>query len=184
MRTRSVRISDKLDDSLKQESAEDGMTVNALITTVLDDYNEWGRLAKKFPFVSIPVDVAKSVWSVLDEQILIALARQEGSKIPREVMLFWFKEINLKTFMAYLTLLSRRQGLIQFEAEQTNKMMLITVRHTMGEKWSIWLRYYLEEAMKSNLGVAPVCEVSTNSIVFRFEVPSALEVGAPAKPSF
>jgi hypothetical protein len=175
IRSRSVRLPESTDEILKHQAEVEGMTVNALISTVIDDYVQWGRMAKKFPFVSLPLDEVKSVWEKFDTDALIETARREGAKVPKDVMLFWYKQDDLESFMQYLSLLSRHQGLIQFEAVKSETDVIVTARHMLGEKWSLWLKHYLEEAVVTNLGVAPVCEMSSNSITLKFDIPASVD---------
>ena len=118
--------------------------------------------------MSLPLDVLKSVWESLDDDSLVKLARQEGRKITKDVILFWFKEANLQNFMAYLALLSKYQGFGHFETEDTGESIMVIARHGMGKKWSIWIKNYLTEGIRSSLEVTPEVEESADSVVFKF----------------
>ncbi len=171
---RTVRLPHTLDTALEEEAAKRGMTMNSFVVSILERYNEWDKLAEKFHFVSFPAELVREEYSaVRDLPTLKRFARQAGSKIPREMMLFWFKEINLESFLSYLSIQSKFQGFASYEIIHRNEKIIIIAKHELGPNWSAWLEEYLGEAIRSNLSVAPQTEVHDNSVKFEFRRPPA-----------
>lgn len=68
----------------------------------------------------------------------------------REFILFVFKKINLETYLSYLSLLCRYVGFAQLEIDNEGIDYIITLLHSMGNKWPNYLMNVIDEIMKMN----------------------------------
>jgi len=169
-RLRTVRLPVAIDSALEEEAGKRGITTNSFIVSILEKYEEWDRLAEKFRFIGFPMQLVREQFSLIkDPTDLKRFAHDFGAKIPKEMMLFWFKEVNLDSFLKYLSLQSKFQGYAEYETVHKNEEILIIAKHQLGANWSIWLGAYLEEAIRSNLGVIPRVEYTDNTVTLEFE---------------
>ena len=51
--------------------------------------------------------------------------------------------------------------------EPEGHVYIITLLHNMGEKWSIFLKYIMEEGILATIGSLPKFEVNKGSLVIR-----------------
>ena len=58
---RTIRIDKDLDDTLDNAAKENGVSENALISSILAKYIEWDRYAEKFGRVSLPSEALKAI---------------------------------------------------------------------------------------------------------------------------
>jgi hypothetical protein len=159
-----------VDAALEEEAEKRGMTMNSFVVSILERYNEWDILAEKFQFVTFPKEMVREEYALIkDQDSLRQIARSLGGRMPREMILFWFKEVNLESFLKYLSLQSKFQYYAQFEVIHRNEKITIVAKHQLGPNWSIWLGAYLEGAIKSNLGVVPHIQCTDNTIKIEFE---------------
>ena len=56
----------------------------------------------------------------------------------------------------------------QYEVEADGTNYAITLVHDLGEKWSKFLRYIVEEGMKSTVGIIPKFDLSQGSLMVTF----------------
>jgi antitoxin component of RelBE/YafQ-DinJ toxin-antitoxin module len=96
---RSIRIDDDVDRVLKEDAESIGISVNSLISMILTKYIEWDRLASRYGFVSMTKEELRSILNSIDRDKLAVAAEELGSEIPKSLMLSWFKEYNLETFL-------------------------------------------------------------------------------------
>ena len=144
--------------------------MNSFVVSILEKYNQWDKLAEKFHFIGFPMELVRDEFAAIkDPEALRQLARDAGGKLPREIMLFWFKEVSLDSFLSYLSLQSRFQGYASYEVVHRGPKIVIIAKHQLGPNWSIWLESYLSEAIRSNLDVVPRVESSFNSVKLEFE---------------
>lgn len=169
---RSFRMTEELDKLIKNDAAEKKVTVNTLITMILTKYAEWDRYTDKFGFVTITRDGFKSFVESIDDEKLIKIGGDLGSRNPKEMTQFWFKKLNLATFLRYLSLYCGYGGIAQYELE-TDPGYTITLHHELGEKYSRFLVHFFDHAIRTITGTTPHLEMGKNSVVITFPSYSA-----------
>ena len=167
---RSLRLSKSLDEAIQHEAVNRSVSVNSFAASILDKYFEWDILAEKFRFITLPNEMLASLIEALDDEKLAQLGRAAGSVIPKEVILFWFKTVDLETFVSYLAFHSKYLHTAEYKILREGKNVIITAHHQLGDKWSVWLKSYLIEAVRVNLGVMPKAELSTKTVRLEFDI--------------
>ena len=165
---RAIRIPTELGLILEKDAHSQRISVNALVTNILKKYGEFDRLAEKFEFVSMPQKTFSTLIRELDDDKIEKCAREIGSTVPKEIMRFWFNELNLESFMKFMSLYSRHYRLAKSEIKIDYSSYTIMLHHNMGIKWSKYLRYFLDEAIRQVLGAIPKFEISDGLVVIRF----------------
>jgi hypothetical protein len=165
---RSLRLSKSLDESMQHEALNRSVSVNSFAASILDKYFEWEILSEKFRFISLPNEMLASLVEALDDEKLVQLGKAAGSVIPREVMLFWFKTVDLETFISYLSFHSKYLRTADYKIVRDGENVIVTAHHQLSDKWSVWLKSYLIEAVRVNLGVVPKAQVSTKTVRVEF----------------
>ena len=165
---RSIRIPQELDELLQKDAENKRISVNSLISTLMTKYAEWDRFADRFGYVTLTSETFKTILEAADEKEIGELAKVLGARLPKEVMLFWFKRSNLEAFLSYIAIYGKYSNLFQYELEKEGSRYTITAHHQLGENWSTFLKIFIGEAIKETLGIIPEFEVSKSSIVARF----------------
>ncbi len=111
--TRTIRIPAHLDHVIHKDSKEKRSTANAVISSILTKYAEWDRYTESFGFISIPRSGLKLIIESLDDETIRQIAGQIGSNQSKELIMYFFKEIDLDSFVSAISLFSRYAG---FEA--------------------------------------------------------------------
>lgn len=168
---RSIRIPNRLASNLKREASERRISVNALITSLLEAHGEWGERAEKFGFILLSRESFQELLAVVGKEELSRVARDAGRSVSREVIEFWFKEVNTSNVVRYLRLMSEYQRLFTMEHTQLDGRTVVVLHHSLGEKASVWFLNFVSEMLRANLGVA-ISASHTKSAV-RLEIPSS-----------
>lgn len=155
---------------MQHEAFIRSVSVNSFAAQILDKYFEWDILAEKFRFIALPDEMLASLVEALDNEKLAQLGKAAGSVIPREVMLFWFKTVDLDTFTSYLSFHSKYLRTAEYKILREGKNLIVTAHHQLNDKWSVWLKSYLIEAVRVNLGVIPKAEISTKTVRLEFNM--------------
>jgi hypothetical protein len=167
---RTIRLPVTVDAALEEEATRSGMTTNSFVVSILERYEEWDRLAEKFRFIGFPMETVREEFAIIkDQDALRQVAQGMGAKVPKEIMLFWFKEVNLESFLKYLALQSKFQKYADYEIVHRGAKIIIIAKHQLGPNWSVWLEAYLGEAIKSALSVVPHTESGDNTVRLEFE---------------
>jgi hypothetical protein len=168
---RSIRISQENSELLEKDAEKKGLSVNALISTLISKYAEWDRYAERFGYSTITHEGLKDLLESIDDESLAAHARRTGTRIPMEITLFWFKKLNLQTFFSFIALQSKYSGAYDYELQSEGRGHTITFHHELGPKYTIWLQNYFDQAIRNIVGVAPKIELRQTSLIVSFVEP-------------
>lgn len=166
---RTIRLSKSLDELLQRDANAKRISVGALVSSILTKYSEWDRYIEKFDMITLRQETISAILEATEDEILIRKAREIGVKIPKEFLMFWFKRTDLKSYLQYLEFLCNYGKFARYELEATANGYVITLLHNMGDKWSLFLRYVMEEGIKTTIGRLPIIDVSKGSLVIRIE---------------
>ncbi len=165
---RTVRISEEVDQLLQKTALEKQVSLNTLISNVLIQYIDWGRFTDKFGIVSIQREILRSMIEALNDEQLENIARKLGSTLPKEAMIFWFKQVNASSFLSAVSNIFRYGKIAELEEEFDEKgKHILVARHELGKKGSKFLSIFIEEAAKSAIGTPPEIETTENSLMIK-----------------
>jgi len=168
---RAIRLTQDLDNVLREDAKAKNLSVNALVYSILTKYAEWDRFAEKFGFITIAQETFDRALELVEDEKLAKLGQELRARLLKEILFFWFKEANLKTLLAFISLFAKYSELIQCEIEAEGKKYAIIYHHNMGQNWTTFTKCYVCEAIRTVVGTAPECESSKREMVFRFHVP-------------
>ncbi len=166
---RSIRVSSRLAASLEREAREAKISVNSLVSSILERHDEWGKQAERFGFVHISRDLFGQFLDAIDDDDLALMAREFGRSMSTDLIVFWFKEVSLESVLRYLSLLSEYQKLFTLDLTELHGSYVIIAHHAFGEKGSVWFLNFLREAVETNLGVTTSAKHTKTSV--RIEIP-------------
>lgn len=164
---RTIRLSRGLDELLQKDANSRRISIGALISTILAKYSQWDRYTEKFDMITFRHETLKAILESTEDEVLVKKAREIGAKIPREFLMFWFKKTDLESYLRYLELLCNYGGFARYELEVDDRSYIITLLHNMGEKWSLFLKYVMEEGIMSTIGTMPRFEVNQGSLIIK-----------------
>ena len=170
---RSVRITKELDDLLEKDAKAKRVSVNYLISTIMTRYVEMDRYNERFGNITLRREGFRSILEAIEDDKITTLSKEIGSQIPKQFLLFWFKKMSLETYLKYLSLVCKYSGFAEYEVDSNEEETdyIITLIHDLGEKWSIFLKNWLEQGMKTTIGiVSTVFDVSKNTVAVRFHL--------------
>jgi hypothetical protein len=149
--TRTIRLSEHLDNLLERDSKDKRISINSLVTSLVTRYAEWDRYTEKIGFISLPHEVIKLIIESTDDEKIKQLAERFGSRHGEEYMMFWFKRLSPDTFLDQLALFCRYAGLAKYEIETDERDHVIVLHHELGRKWSIFLSHIIVQVMKNTI---------------------------------
>ncbi len=165
---RSIRISAEMEELLRQDAEQRGISVNGLVTAILQKYREWDRYAEKFGFVAITRNGWRMLLEAIEDQRFALLGKEMGAQNPREMTLFWFKKLNTETFLAYLSLISRYAKTMTYELESDGSSYTISLQVDTGHRGAVFWGNFIDQAIRTIVSVVPKVEVGRNSVVASF----------------
>jgi len=151
--TRSLRMSSALAAKLKEEADEKKVSFNSFVVSILEDYVDRRRLASSFDFVTLSDQAFTRLVNSVGEEEIVNIGKHFGAIIPKEVIMFGFKELNLDSFISYLRFANDYQKLfhIEVEREEDEKKLVIIAKHERGVTYSKWVEAYISAAIRECL---------------------------------
>lgn len=168
---KSIRISKKVADTLDESARDRKISVNALISSILQEYEEWDRMVEKFSFLELPNKMVRRIFEQISQDTVVGLGDELGAELPKEIMLFWFKQVNPEALLNWLSLLSKYEKFSQLEVLHVGRTIKVIAHHELGKSWSVWLSHYLAGAVKSVLGVTPQTNITEGTVTLEFVLP-------------
>jgi len=163
-------MTEDIDRLLEGDAAEKGIPIGTLISTILRKYADWDRLTEKYGFVSLPSALFKSLLGEISPDKITRIGRESGKSF-KDHLLFWFKEANVESFIAMILITYRYSGLARCEYQKFGDEYVITLKHELGRKWSIYTRELLRVALIEILSKTSVSEITDSSVLIRFSAP-------------
>jgi len=170
---KTFRIPKRLYAEIQAEAKAKGLSPNALVSTILTRFVDWDKFSLRFGYVTISKETLTSAFALINEKELNESALKIGSRLPREAIMFWFKKVNVETFLMYLENTCTFGGQAEYECQVSGRDYTITLHHDLGGKWSSWLRFMLDGALRGMFNIAAQFEVSESEVIIRFYAPPA-----------
>lgn len=164
--TRSFRFENDVLKVLDEEAERMGISVNALVGTVLRSYSEFTRYLSKIDMVVVNREILTSLMDQLDEDDLYRLGIKLGETVLSDTVIFWKKEMTERAVMEYIEKVICRYGHLGTYDEKLmpGGSMVMVVRHRLGKKGSRFLEGYLQAGLKNTLGIDATFEVTDSSV--------------------
>jgi hypothetical protein len=166
---RSFRLNKEVDDILQKEASLRGLSVNALVSQILQKFVEWDRFVERYGFISITRDGFQALHEALSREELANLARSLGERNPPDTALFWFKSLSLKTLLDWFSLHCKYGKIADYELDISGRKYTVVLHHALGQKYSEFLGSWVEHALRSVAKVEPKTEATKNSVVITFD---------------
>ena len=163
-------MTEDVDRVLERDAAEKGIPVGTLLSTILRKYADWDRFTEKYGFVSLPSTIFKSLLEEVDADKIARIGKESGKGFKGR-LLFWFKEANVESLIALILITYRYSGLARCEYQKFGDDYVITLKHELGRKWSIYTRELLSTALMEILARTSETEITDSSVMIRFSVP-------------
>jgi len=164
--TRSFRFESDVLGVLDEEAERMGISVNALVGTVLRRYAEFTRYLSKIDMVVINREVLTSLMEEMDEDDLYKLGLKLGETVLSDTVIFWKKEITERTVMEYIEKVICRYGHLGTydEKQMPGGSLVMVIRHRLGKKGSRFLEGYLLSGLKNTLSINATFEATDSSV--------------------
>ncbi|MBC7120662.1 MAG: hypothetical protein H5T33_03665 [Candidatus Methanosuratus sp.] len=168
---RTFRLDADVMRGLEEEARKQGATVNGLACRILRKYVRIGAKVEQMGVVTMPRSDLAAIINALDEETIAKIGSKMGSTTSKEIMLLLFGELSLNAFKQFfLTFICGYSNWTTCYEVEDEEYLEIRASHNMGEKWSKFVKNYIEAALESTIGIKPEFKyVSNLSLVFRIK---------------
>jgi hypothetical protein len=145
---RSFRINEHWLTALSEEAERSGISPNALLNKILQEYFEYLRYSKRYGVITLSQKSFSSIIDACPKEALIETAKKAGSVIARDAFRMAGLRNSYENTIQYVTkTLGDYGNWFKCDHYIINNREYFHLRHTLGEKWSI----YVSEAVSTFL---------------------------------
>ena len=167
--TRTIRLEAELDEALEKLASDGGESVNALLNRTLRKLAEWDRVAEAFGIMG----VAQGTLIRLMEAITQDQARELGVWAAREqwepMMRYMYGQVSVDSVLRSIDLLARNSSRFIFDHVVMGRKHVITIRHSMGMKWSSFYEGAARTTIEDLLGLKCVTQLTGETVDVEFQ---------------
>lgn len=168
---RSFRIDKGFANILQQEADRMGISVNAMMNSILKQYTEFTRFQSKLDMIVINRTIFKSVLKCMDDNQAYDLGLDLGKELPNDTILFWKKHVSLESVIEYVEKIICIYGKIGTYDEITESSnRIIVIRHRLGLKGSKFLHGFLKSLFKNMLDLDCEIQITDHSIKIQLQI--------------
>jgi hypothetical protein len=120
-----------------------------------------------FGYVSVTSQLFRSLLEATGEEKIGKIAKELTPRLHSDVMQFWFKRKDIEAFVDSFSLYSKYAGIGAGEIEQNGNEYSTTIHHNLGRCWSVYLGNFLQDSIRSALGLNPLIEISDDTVTIR-----------------
>ena len=165
--TRTFRLDENLHKMLEEEAAKEKITVNSFLSRIIWNYQKRCQFCLHYNLMLMEPMVFKTLLDNLTEEALKQTGASLGPIVFKENLARLGMPLNKK---AVETVLTEGMGAWTkwFDADvtETNERRAYYLHHTLGKKWSIFLKSFFEQALTELLDLKVPIEMTENSIFF------------------
>lgn len=168
---RSFRIDKAFSDILHNEADRMGISVNAMMNSILKQYTEFTRFQSKLDMIVINREIFTSVLNCVEENQAFDLGLEMGTELPNDTILFWKKHVSIDSVIEYIEKILCIYGRIGTydEITEANKKIIV-IRHRLGFKGSKFLLGYIKSLFKNMLEMDCEIQITDHSIKVQLEI--------------
>ena len=144
----SFRLEEEMLGKLRELASEKKISLNSLVSQVLDHYVTLGVYDKTFGFFSISQDVLRLLLAKQADEEIDKIVAVAGAKIHKQIIMYLYGKVNKDTIIEYVDIFGNRFETFRHFRDGTKHTM--TFYHGINRQFS--LLYY--DITKSILSLA------------------------------
>jgi hypothetical protein len=146
----SFRVDQEILEQLRKLSVERKISLNSLVSQILDHYTKLGVYDRTFGFFSINEDVLRLLLAKQGNEEIDKMLSVAGAKIHKQILMYLYGKINKETIIDYLDIFGNRFQ--TFRHFMDGPKHTLTMYHGINRQFS--LLYY--DVTKSILGLSKI----------------------------
>ena len=166
--TRTLRLDKNHDELLQHESKRGGMSVNALINKLIQQYVDTLRYYEEGKMISMSTSTFKSVLDQLSQNEIENFAYGLGTQKANESLMRRGLETNYTNIVWYISLiLGEYNGWFRSDFLIGKDVDSLHLSHSQGVKWSYFIAQYISSILREELGMQVNFMILENAVNYK-----------------
>ncbi len=165
--TRTVRIKKESSLILESEAERSGLSVNALVSNLVDQYVISLRFFKSGEMISLSSDIIVGLLDTLSEEEISEFSYQMGSLRVKDDLMQRGIKVNYSSVLEYISqILGQAYGWFRYDNNENGFMDSLHLSHNYGYKWSVFISSFVSSIFVEVIGVKVNTGISANAVNF------------------
>lgn len=165
--TVTFRLPTSLIDELRSDAELEGVSLNNYVAKIFSNHVQWERYERKVGLLPMTEAFLSEVLNQLSDQQIINLAQKLEKQKFRNILAFMREGADAEAFVdvmrAWLTVSWMQQSI-----EVRDGKYLFKIQHSLGPKWSLYVKTLISELSQDILGKKAEMTVVGETISFVF----------------
>jgi len=163
--TRTVRIKKESDLILEKEAERHGLSVNALVSNLVDHYVDSLRFFQSGGMISVSNETMIDLLSHLSDDDIADSAYRRGVDRIRDSLLQRGMKVSYDSVLWFISqILGQYNGWFRCDHNRDEFKDSLHLSHSYGYKWSIFVMNYINGILKDVLGAKTNTIISNNAV--------------------
>ena len=163
--TRTVRIKKENDLILEREAERHGLSVNALVSNLVEHYVNSLRFFQSGGMVSLSNETLLDLLGHISDEDVSDSAYRRGCARVRDSLMQRGMKVNYDSVYWYVSqILGQYNGWFRCDHIQGECVDTLHLSHSYGYKWSVFVVSFVDSILREVLGVKTNTVVSTNAV--------------------
>lgn len=159
----TFRISEEVLYELQTKSRNENISLNTLVSKVLQNYVEWHMRACEAGLMYVNKEILRSLLEELDEYKISKVASQMAKLVGKTLNLYMTGRYDIESWKSLMRLRLRNSGFPFQEYEKDGKTSFI-IEYSMGKKFSMFSMEFNKQLLQ-DLGADARLDCSDNGLV-------------------
>jgi hypothetical protein len=169
--SRSFRIDSEWLEILREEAEREGISVNALMNKVLQQYSRNYRHAGRYGVVILTRPTFSSIIGCCSEEALTATAKASGSNRTKDALRTLGIPSTHESLVTFIkNNLDEFAGWFKFNHHVMEDKEMLHLRHVFGIKWSIFIAEAISTMFDFILNKKVTTEISNFSVTITIDI--------------
>ncbi len=165
--TRTFRLDESLHKMLEEEAAKEKITVNSFLSRIIWNYQRRCQMCLHYNLMLVDPMVFKTLLDNLSEENIKQMGSSLGPVVMKENLARIGLNLNKKDVEKVLVeTMGEWTRWYDADVTETNEGKAYYLHHTLGKKWSIFLKSFFETALNDLLNLNLPIEMTENSVIF------------------
>lgn len=165
--TRTVRIKKESDLILEQEAERHGLSVNALVSNLIDQYVNSLRFFKSGGMISMSNETLLALLNQISDDDVSDTAYSLGNDRVRDSLMQRGMKVNRDSVLWYISqILGLSNGWFRCDHNRDEGKDILHLSHSYGYKWSVFIVNYVNSILIEVLVVKTNTVISNNAVNF------------------
>ena len=142
----TFRLNSSVLDKLSTRADLQKTSLNVLVNQIMYNYVEWDADSIKAGWIPTQRIVLTKLIDVLDEKIILDIAKQSAKSVGKDSILYMYGKYNLENLLTDIRASAQRSGFSIKEYEEDQNLEIV-IQHDLGWKWSVFFKLYYQEIL-------------------------------------